>query len=191
VIAFEGPGQGAALKKYGLPLDIEWEKPTKAILDYFNLGNVTSLGISMGGWLCIRAAAFEPRIKRVIPWSVSFDVTRYTNIVSQYLARFLMRKFRNFVNSQMKQNMKKRPEYSWFINNLMYITNKEVPIEAIDVLMLFNEKNLHSDLIRQDVLILTGSEDHLVPRKMHDMQVKALASARSVTSRIFTEEEQA
>ncbi|MFC1873943.1 hypothetical protein ACFLYX_01440 [Chloroflexota bacterium] len=32
VIAFEGPGQGAALKKYRLPLNIEWEKPTMAIL---------------------------------------------------------------------------------------------------------------------------------------------------------------
>jgi hypothetical protein len=35
VIAFEGPGQGAALKKFGLVLDHEWEKPVKVILDYF------------------------------------------------------------------------------------------------------------------------------------------------------------
>ena len=191
VIAFEGPGQGAALKKYGLTLNIEWEKPTKAILDYFKLDDVTLLGISMGGWLCLRAAAFEPRIKRVIPWSVSFDVTQYTNILGQVLARLFMRKFRTFVNNQMKRNMKKKLEYSWFVNNLMYMTNKEVPIEAFDVLMQFNEENLHSDLVKQDVLILTGREDHLVPFKMHDMQVKALTNARSVTSRIFTKEEQA
>ena len=191
VIAFEGPGQGATLKKYGLSLNIEWEKPTKAILDYFKLDDVTLLGISMGGWLCIRAAAFEPRIKRVIPWSVSFDVTQYTNIVGQHLARLFMRKFRKFVNNQMKGNMKKKPEYSWFANNLMYITNKEVPIEAFDVLMQFNEENLHSDLVQQDVLILTGREDHLVPFKMHDIQVKALTNARSVTSRVFTKEDQA
>jgi len=191
VIAFEGPGQGATLKKFGLPLNIEWEEPTQAILDYFELNDVTLLGISMGGWLCLRAAAFEPRIKRVIAWSVSFDVTQYTNIVGQYLAGLLMRRFRNFVNNQMKKNMKKKLEYSWFVNNLMYITNKEVPIEAFDVLMQFNEENLHSDLIRQDVLILTGREDHLVPFKMHDKQVKALTNAKSVTSRIFLKEEQA
>ncbi|MBA7473903.1 hypothetical protein ES707_09250 [subsurface metagenome] len=191
VIAFEGPGQGAALKKYGLALNIEWEKPTKAILDYFKLDDVTLLGISMGGWLCLRAAAFEPRIKRVIPWSVSFDVTQYTNVVGQHLAQLFMRKFRNFVNNQMKRNMKKKLEYAWFVNNLMYITNKEVPIEAFDVLMQFDEKNLHSDLVQQDVLILTGREDHLVPFKMHDMQVKALTNARSVTPRVFTKEDQA
>jgi alpha-beta hydrolase superfamily lysophospholipase len=191
LIAFEGPGQGSALKKYGLPLNIEWEKPTKAILDYFKLDDVTLLGVSMGGWLCIRAAAFEPRIKRVIAWSVSFDVNQYTNIVGQQIAKLFMSKFRNFANNVMVKKMKKNLMYSWFVNNLMYITNKEVPIEAFDVLMQFNEENLHSDLVRQDVLILTGREDHLIPFKMHDMQVKALTSARSVTGRAFSKEENA
>ncbi len=191
VIAFEGPGQGSAIKKYGLALDHEWEKPTKAILDYFKLDDVTLLGISMGGWLSIRAAAYEPRITRVIAWSVSFDVTQYTNIVGQKLASLFMRKFRTFTNNTMIKKMKKNMEYSWFVNNLMYITKKEVPIEAIDVLMQFNEENLHSDLVGQDVLILTGREDHLVPFKMHDMQVKALTNAKSVTGRVFTKEENA
>jgi hypothetical protein len=45
--------------------------------------------------------------------------------------------------------------------------------------------------VRQDVLILTGREDHFIPFKMHDMQVKALTNARSVTGRVFTREEQA
>jgi alpha-beta hydrolase superfamily lysophospholipase len=191
VIAFEGPGQGAALKKHGLVLDHEWEKPTSAILDYFKLSNVTLLGISMGGWLCLRAAAFDPRITRVIPWSVSFDVLQYTNPVGRRIAQMMFRRCRNFVNNAMVRKMKKNLEYSWFVNNLMYITGKGIPIEAFDVLLQFNEKNLHSDRVEQDVLILTGREDHLVPFKMHALQVKALVNARSVTSRIFTKEEHA
>ena len=66
VIGFDGPGQGGALRKYGLPITIEWEKPVKSLLDFFKLKDVTLIGISMGGWLCLRAAAYEPRIKRVI-----------------------------------------------------------------------------------------------------------------------------
>jgi len=50
VIGFEGPGQGAALREYGLPLIYEWEEPTKAILDYFHPVNPTMLGLSMGGY---------------------------------------------------------------------------------------------------------------------------------------------
>ena len=81
VVAFEGPGQGAARKKYGLALDYEWEKPAKAVLDYFKLTGVTWLGISMGGWFCIRAAAFEPRIQRVIASSIAFDYMQCFNVV--------------------------------------------------------------------------------------------------------------
>jgi alpha-beta hydrolase superfamily lysophospholipase len=191
VVAFEGPGQGAARKKYGLTLDYEWEKPTKAILDYFKLEDVTLLGMSMGGWLCLRAAAFEPRIIRVIAWSVSFDVIQYTNIVGQLLAKLFFRKFRKFTNNAMVNKMKKNLMYSWFVNNLMYITNKEVPIEGFDVLLQLNEENLHSDLVKQDVLVLTGRKDHMIPFKMHDMQVKALTGAKSVTDRIFTKEDHA
>ena len=191
VIAFEGPGQGSAIKKHGLVLNHEWEKPTSAVLDHFQLADVTLLGVSMGGWLCLRAAAFEPRIARAIAWSVSFDVLQYTNVVGQKIAKLMFRRFRNFVNKAMVKKMKKDLEYSWFVNNLMYITGKNVPIEAFDVLFQFNEENLHSNLVQQDILILTGKEDHLVPFKMHDMQVKALTNARSITSRVFTKEEHA
>jgi pimeloyl-ACP methyl ester carboxylesterase len=191
VIAFDGPGQGTAHKKYGLAFDYEWEKPAKAILDHFKLRDVTWFGISMGGWLGLRAAAFESRIKRVIASSVSFDVNQYPNIVGQLFAKLFFRYFRNFTNNAMLKKMKKNLMYSWFCNNLMYITDKEVPIEAFDVLLQLNEKNLHSDLIKQDVLIITGRNDHLVPFKMHNIQVKALTNARSVTARVFAKEENA
>ncbi len=41
-------------------------------------------------------------------------------------------------------------------------------------------------MIKQDVLILTGKEDHMIPLKMHNMQVKALTNAKSITDIIFT-----
>ncbi len=49
-IAFEGPGQGGTLRTHGLPFDHDWEKPTSAVLDYFNIKEATALGISMGGF---------------------------------------------------------------------------------------------------------------------------------------------
>ena len=62
---------------------------------------------------------------------------------------------------------------------------------AMKLFLQLNEKNLHSDLVKQDVLILTGAEDHFIPLKMHYKQVKALRNAESVTGRIFTRQEQA
>ncbi len=91
----------------------------------------------------------------------------------------------------MVKKMKKKLMYSWFVNNLMYMTNKDMPIEGFDVLLQLNEENLHSDLVKQDVLVLTGKKDHMIPFKMHDMQVKALTNAKSVTAMVFTKEEHA
>jgi alpha-beta hydrolase superfamily lysophospholipase len=35
VLTYEGPGQGQALRKYGLTYTPEWEKPVTAVLDHF------------------------------------------------------------------------------------------------------------------------------------------------------------
>ncbi|MFP4115144.1 MAG: alpha/beta hydrolase [Spirochaetota bacterium] len=57
VVAFDGPGQGATLHRHGLAIDHDWEKPVGAVLDYFSKDDVTLLGISFGGYWCVRAAA--------------------------------------------------------------------------------------------------------------------------------------
>ena len=191
VISFEGPGQGGARKKLGLALDWRWEKPAKAILDYFKLNDVTWLGISMGGWFCFRAAAFEPRIERVIASSIAFDYMQIPNLVAQQLAKLFFIRFRKLTNRLTLRKMRKDKMHVWSVSNMMYIADKKTPVDVMDVVLQLNERNLHSELVKQDVLILTGREDHFIPFKMHDMQVKALTNARSVTGRVFTREEQA
>ena len=191
VIAFEGPGQGAARKKYGFPLDYRWEKPVGAVLDHFKVDDVTLLGISMGGWLCFRAAAFEPRVKRVIASGIAYDYMQFINIVLQWIMLFFFRHMRGFSNWMTLKKMKKDEMHAWVVGNLTYITRKDTPMDAFDVVANLNARNLHSELVRQDVLILTGREDHFIPFKMHEMQIKALTNAASVTGRVFTKEEHA
>lgn len=191
VIAFEGPGQGAARKKYGLALDYQWEKPAMSVLDYFNLNDVTWLGISMGGYFCFRAAAFEPRIKRVIASGIAYDYMQFTNKAGQLMMNLFFKHLRNFSNKFTLKKMAKDGMHAWSIGNLMYITDENSPMDAFDVIKQFNAENLHSEMVKQDALILTGRNDRFIPFKMHKMQVKALTNARSVTARIFTKEEHA
>jgi len=191
VISFEGPGQGGARKKFGLALDWRWERPAKAILDYFKLDDVTWLGISMGGWFCFRAAAFEPRIKRVIASSIAFDYMQMPNFVVQQLMKLFFTRFRKLTNRLTLRKMVKDKMHAWSVSNMMYIADKKTPVGAMDEALQLNERNLHSELVKQDVLILTGQEDHFIPFKMHDKQIKALTNAQSVIGRVFTGEEQA
>ena len=80
---------------------------------------------------------------------------------------------------------------SWVVDHLKFITKKTKPLEALDLYLQLNENNIHSELVKQNVLILTGRNDHFIPFKMLAMQVKALKNAESITSKVFTKEEHA
>lgn len=190
VFLFDGPGQGGALKRYALPMDYAWEKPAKAVLDYFGLDDVTWLGISMGGWLCFRAAAYEPRIKRVIALSIAYDYMKIPPKPVELFARWLFH-YPKLMNTLSEWKMKRMPQEKWGIDNLMYMTKTATVLEAAQALLAFNADNLQSAQVTQDVLILTGARDHFIPLKMHYLQMAALTQARSVTERIFTHADQA
>ena len=193
VIGFEGPGQGAALRKYGLPFDIEWEKPVRAVLDFLHLSDITLFGLSMGGWLCIRAAAFEPRVQRVIASGHAIDYMKcYPYLIRAVHLWFLKQKgMIGFMNKMAMQKAKADNVQGWMTRQLMYITQKDNPMEAFEIWLAMNEKNIHSEKVTQDVLLLSGSDDHFIPIKMHQKQVEAMVNASSVTDRIFTKEEHA
>jgi len=191
VIGFDGPGQGGALLDGGLALDISWEKPTSAMLDYFNLDDVTLIGFSVGGWLCLRAAAFEPRIKRVIASGHAIHYLEIVPSIIRWIMTFFM-KYENFFNKSSYWKMEKNPRMKWEISQLMHITKSKTPFEATQkTAYSLTRENMHADKIRQDILLLSGKEDHFIPIKLHKRQVKALVNTKSVTGRIFTREEHA
>jgi pimeloyl-ACP methyl ester carboxylesterase len=191
VVGFEGPGQGAALRKHGLPLELEWEKPVKAVLDHFRLDGVTLLGLSMGGWFALRAAAFEPRIHKVIASGHSMDYMGGINFAVRGLHTWSARHMRGFTDRMAAKKLAKEGMGSWMAEQLMYITKRDKPMDALETYFWMNRENLHPELVRQDCLIMVGMEDHFIPFKMHAMQLKALKNAKSVTGRVFTREEHA
>lgn len=192
IILFEGPGQGQALKN-GLTFTHEWEKPVGAILDFFGLNHVTLLGISWGGYLAVRAAAFEPRIKRVIAYDVCFDglevMTRPIPPPLQQIIRVLVK-----ANAQQLGNgligwmQRKSLLLDWAVTHGMYITGTATPVDFYRHLALHTTRGI-SARVRQDVLLLAGEKDHYIPLKHLEHQKRALTHACSVATRLFTEQE--
>jgi pimeloyl-ACP methyl ester carboxylesterase len=192
VIGFEGPGQGAALRKFRLPFIYEWEKPIKAVLDYFTPTDNTLLGLSMGGWLSLRAAAFEPRIDHVIASGHAIDYMESMNPIFRQIHLWCFEHCKEFMNLMAKLKFEKKEGLaSWVVDHLKYITKKEKPLDALEIYLLMNEKNIHSEFVKQDVLLLAGREDHFIPFKMYNTQINALINAKSVTGRVFTRKEHA
>jgi dienelactone hydrolase len=73
-LIFEGPGQGSALRLNKLPFRHDWEAVVTPVVDFaVNLRGVDPerialLGMSMGGYLAPRAAAFEHRISACVAY---------------------------------------------------------------------------------------------------------------------------
>ena len=72
VVAFDGPGQGAALRQQKLIMRSDWEAVITPVVDYaLTRGEIAAdriavLGYSLGGYLVARAAAFEHRLAALI-----------------------------------------------------------------------------------------------------------------------------
>jgi len=71
-LCFEGPGQGAPLFKHNMGFQPGWEQVVQKVIDQTILsGNthtnkIAIMGLAFGGYLALRAAAGEPRIKACI-----------------------------------------------------------------------------------------------------------------------------
>ena len=189
VIAFDGPGQGGALRKYGLTFEHDWEKPAKAILDYFNLSDITLLGISMGGYWCLRAAAFEKRISRVIAFPPLYDWMESTNTLNRWLANSVA-KWDWLMNETTRLKMRS-PLMKHVVNQTLFITGKKNLSDVARWDMAMNKEHIHSELVDQHVLLLAGERDLFQPVILYHKQMKALTKAMSVTGRIFTRKDKA
>lgn len=190
VIGFEGPGQGSVLLKQGLRLDYRWEKPVAAVLDHLGIREASLIGLSMGGWFCLRAAAFEPRIKNVIASGHAVDYSRIPPAFARSLMLFFIKRMRAYTAASFEEVAAKNTIQGWQTANLAHITGMP-PLEAFEYSLNLNAENLHCERITQHVLYLAGRNDHFIPFKMHAIQKKLFTNAASVTDRVFTKRDRA
>ena len=193
VVAFDGPGQGAALEA-GLPMTAEWHKPVGAVLDYFGLDDATLMGFSLGGCLVMRAAAYEPRVSRVIADDVLTDFTAcfaYRLAAPQKALLDNASRLPAAVVDRLINRVRSRNLLAdWGIGNAESVFGVDTPAQALAAVRAMRTDDVSSS-ITQDVLLMAGAEDHYVPLSQLGGQIKTLTNARSVTARLFTRAESA
>ncbi len=78
-LMFEGPGQGSVIRKQGLPFRHDWEKVVTPVVNYalqrrdVDSKRIALIGLSMGGYLGPRAAAYDHRFAALVANSGVFD----------------------------------------------------------------------------------------------------------------------
>jgi pimeloyl-ACP methyl ester carboxylesterase len=195
VVAFEGPGQGGALFDAGLPMTHEWEKPVTAVLDHFGLSDVSLIGLSMGGYFVIRAAAIEPRVQRAIAYDIFFDafdcnLRQMPSSFRLVLLVLLQLKLDFLVNALARRAAKRSLVIGWGLHHAMHVTGTTTPAAYLHAIQRYTAAEI-SSRVTQDVLLLAGSEDHYVPVEQFYRQIAALKNTRSLTARLFTRAESA
>jgi pimeloyl-ACP methyl ester carboxylesterase len=195
IVVFEGPGQGSALEDFGLTMISEWEQPVGAVLDHYGLDDVAAVGISLGGGLVIRAAAFEPRISQVVAFDILDDF--FETIARQIgrgvripLRALLAVRARRIINAIADWAVARKPVSQWGLQQGMHVTGTATPYDFLRSTTAIDTRKI-SHRVRADVLLLAGAEDHYVPLRQLARQAGTLSNARSVTTRVFTAAEQA
>lgn len=194
VVCFEGPGQGRVLEDEGLPMTPEWHEPVAAVLDHFGLDDVTLIGVSMGGGLVLRAAAREPRVSRVVAYGIYFDPTRMRRrapaAVRLVLGTLFTLRLGKVYDALVRGIIRGNPHLEWIFQQGMHILGTTSPFEFARRTRQYGTRDV-SALVRQDVLLLCGTEDFVVPVEQFYRQIEALTGTRSLTARLFTRHEQA
>lgn len=111
-LVVEGPGQGTALRLQGLTYRKDWEAVITPALDFvetlpgIDMHRVALFGISFGGYLVPRAAAFENRVKLCItnPGNISWGASITTAFKK-------IRKLPKFLRPKMIQGLVR--DYAW------------------------------------------------------------------------------
>jgi pimeloyl-ACP methyl ester carboxylesterase len=194
-ILFEGPGQGAALELAHLTMTPEWQKPVNAVLDFFHLDAVTLMGFSLGGGLVIRAAAFEPRVRRVIAYDIMTNglecfLRPMSPAVQKQLLGWIDAGNEGAIDKFFADAMAKSLLLDWMTKLAIYNTGVKTPYQMLKHYQKYETASISSQLT-QDVLLMAGAEDHYIPVHQLPDQIATLTGVRSLTARLFTRAEQA
>ena len=163
------------------------------MLDHFQLDAVDWLGASCGGYLSIRAAAFELRIKHIISLPTTYsglDMTlkQMTPGKAQQLVSLFMAG--DCAGTEALVALQRTPNsvFDWCISQGMHITGTKTPFDFLTAIAQHSlEGILHH--VTQDILLTEGEQDHLFDVNWIYRTMRELVCARSVTARIFTARE--
>ncbi|HKU96508.1 MAG TPA: alpha/beta fold hydrolase [Vineibacter sp.] len=190
VIVFDGPGQGQALRRHGLVMPSDWERPVGAVLSHFGLTDCTLMGFSLGGYLAPRAAAYDDRIKRLIVNDVLFDffavfANRMPAAAALALEAALDAHDGGTVNAIVEGLAATSDVIRWALAHGVEVSGAKDYVDYFRWLRKMTTAEF-SHRITQDVLVLAAKEDHIVPMRQFYQQVEALTDVSSLTAQVFT-----
>ncbi|HOP35505.1 MAG TPA: alpha/beta fold hydrolase [Syntrophales bacterium] len=170
-LVFEGPGQGRVLREQKILFRPDWEKVVTPAVDFavrqkgVDPERIALMGISMGGYLAPRAAAYEKRIGACIANGGVYDF--FAAVLHHHappgFAELLDDPAASRdINREILENMKSDPMARWSFNDGMWKFGAATPVDWLKALRSYTLKDCVDD-IRCPVLVVDGACDTLMP----------------------------
>lgn len=185
VLMIEGPGQGSALREQHLPFRPDWEVVVTAAVDWLlsrdevDPDAIALMGMSAGGLLAPRAAAFEHRLAALIAYDGVFSFQPMQAALPAPLQALLAEGTASAddqANAELAEAMKSTTGLRWSVRQGMWAFGVASPV---DVYRAYADYDLSgvADLISCPTLVLEGEDDHFVRGQSQALQLRDAITA--------------
>lgn len=169
VLTFDGPGQPSAIHHRNLVLRPDWENVVGPVLDYLvvrpdvDAARIGLLGVSLGGMLAPRAAAFDSRIAAVVAVDGVYDasVPLHRAIPLEYgeIVRRANVEQDEELDRILAEAIPASPILRWAFGHGQYVTGTSSPRKFLAAYMNFNLFGGVAERISCPTLVCRAEED--------------------------------
>jgi len=184
-LAYDGPGQGAALFLQDLYFRPDWEEVVTPVVD-FALGRpevdpkrIAIMGVSQAGYWVPRAVAFEHRIAAAIADPGVFDVsTSWTDHLPQDIQELLEKGEKEEFDKNMKEGMRSSESLRYTLRFRMRPYGTDSPYEAFKMAEQYTLEGV-AEKIRCPMLVADPENEQFWPGQSHRVY-EALTSPKEL-----------
>jgi pimeloyl-ACP methyl ester carboxylesterase len=173
----DGPGMGKTIRLQGLPFRADWEKVITPVVDFVlkqpgvDPSRIALMGISMGGVLAPRAAAFEKRLKLLIANPGVYDWSRtYTDFLAAFdpdLAS-LPEKDPEAFNQVIAQVGVQNALIAWGIKDSMWRHGAATPAQLMAEIKKYTLRGLAERITAKTLVIDGEAEEFGQAKELYD-----------------------
>ena len=168
VLIFEGPGQGRVIREQHIPFRPNWETVVTPVVDFalkrreVDRNNIVLMGISFGGYLVPRAAAFEHRLKACIANGGVYDM--HSAVMKQPGMEPALDdpQASAEIDREVYKMMETDPSLRWAMGNGMFTFDATSPTDWMRKTRAYTLKDVAGG-IRCDMLVVDSEDDMDMP----------------------------
>jgi len=176
VLAFDGPGQGAAIRRAGLPFRHDWEHVITPVIDFaltrpeVDPARIALFGYSLGGYLVARAAAFDHRPAAIILDDGILDFhAAFEHMLPPFLLDWIGAHKDAEADAVLRMLMLAKTGARWAMRNGMWTFGTSSPSEFVRLTRRYTLAGVAGD-IRAATLVLDAENDQFLkgqPQAIH------------------------